>query len=153
MQLTDRDAHAICAKIAQTQYPTAVRDADEPDVLSRPVFQDVLYLAAAGDRKIHATRLAVDVAKLETCLTDCRIVHDRQKARRIRHDGPVKERFVVIEQIDEVDVAIEVSVLLAELQHHAAQLQILGLGDVRHQANEAERLLLVLGKRRRFVER
>ena len=153
LQLADGDARAVCAKVAQAEDAAAVGDADEPNVFLRPVLQNLLHLAAARDRKIHAARLAVDVAELQAGLADGRVVHDRQKARRVRHDGPVEERFVVIEQIDEIDVAIEVGVLVAELHHHATQLQVLGLRDVGHEADEAERLLFGFGEGGRLVER
>ena len=46
----------------------------------------------------------------------------------------------------EVDVAFKVGVLVAELQHHAAQLQVFGLGDVGYEANNSKCLLFGLGK-------
>ena len=116
-------------------------------------FENLLHLAAARDREIHATRLAVDVAELQACLADGRVVHNREKSRRVRHDGSVEEGLVMVEQIDEVDVAIEVRVLLAELHHHASQLQFLGLRYVGYEANQAECLLFGLGEGGRLVER
>ena len=59
----------------------------------------------------------------------------------------------MVEQIDEIDVALEIGVLLAELHHHPAQLQLLGLGHVGDEADQAERLPLRLGEGRRLVER
>ncbi len=140
LQLADGDACAVCAEVAQAENPAAISDTDEPNVLLRPVFQDLLHFAAARDRKIHSARLAVDMAELEASLADGRIIHDRQKARRVRHDGPVEERFVVVEQIYEVDVAIKVRGLVAQLHHHALQLQFLGLCYIGHESNKAERL-------------
>jgi hypothetical protein len=48
----------------------------------------------------------------------------------------------VIEQIDQADVAIEVSHFVPELRHHPAQLNVHGLGDVRHKADNTQRLPL-----------
>ena len=127
LQLADRDACAVCPEVAQAKDSAAIRDADEPDVLLRPVLQNLLHLAAACDREIHAARLPVNVAELQARFADGRVVHDRQKARRVRHDGLVEEGFVVIEQIDEIDIAFEVRRLLTQLHHHALQLQLLGL--------------------------
>jgi hypothetical protein len=59
----------------------------------------------------------------------------------------------VIEQIDEVDVAIEIRGLVPEVHHHAAQLQVLALRHVGHQTDEPERLLFCLGEGGRLVER
>ena len=47
LQLADGDAHAVGAQVAQAEDAAAVGDADEPDVLLRPVSQDLLHLAAA----------------------------------------------------------------------------------------------------------
>src|SRR5713101_4544716 len=93
------------------------------------------------------------MAELQACLADSRVVHNREKSCRVRHDGSVEERFVVVQQIDEVDIAIEVRVLLAELHHHASQLQFLGLRYVRYEPNKAECLLFGLGEGGRFIER
>jgi hypothetical protein len=59
------------------------------------------------------------MAELQTGFADGRVVHNREKARRVRHDGSVEERLVVVEQVHEIDITIEVCVLLAELHHHA----------------------------------
>jgi hypothetical protein len=48
-------------------------------------------------------------------------------------------------QIDEIDIAIEAAILVAEPHHRTAQL--LALGYVGHEANGAECLLLRLGER------
>ena len=112
LQLADRDAGAVGAEVAEAEDAAAVGDADESNVLLRPVLQDLLHLAAARDRQVHAARLPVDMPELQAGLADGRVVDDRQKSRRVRHDGPVEQRFVVVEQIDQVDVAIEVRGLL-----------------------------------------
>ncbi len=122
LQLADGYARAVCAEVAKAKDPAAVRDADEPNVFLRPVFQNLLYLAAPRYRQIHATRLAVDMAELQACFADGRVVHNREKARRVRHDGSVEERLVVVEQIHEVDIAFQIRVLLRELQIHSLQL-------------------------------
>ena len=59
----------------------------------------------------------------------------------------------MVEQIDKVDVAIEIGGLVAELHHYSAQLQILCLGDIGHQADDSKRLLFRLGKGGRFIHR
>ena len=50
----------------------------------------------------------------------------------------------MVEQIDQIDVAIDVSVLVTELHHHPAQLQILSLGHIRYQTNDSQGLFLGL---------
>ena len=48
------------------------------------------------------------MAELETGFPDGRVIHDRQKPRRIGHHSPIEERLVMVEEIDQIDVAIEV---------------------------------------------
>ena len=100
LQLADGDAGAVSAEIAEAKDAPAIRDTDEPDILLRPVSQDLLHAAAARHRQIHAARLAIDVAELETRLSDGWVIDDRQKARRIGHDRPIEERLVMVEEID-----------------------------------------------------
>ena len=146
LQLADRDSGAVCAEVAETEDAAAIGDADESNVFLRPVSQDLLDLAAARHREIHAARLAVDVTELEAGFADGRVIDDRQKARRVGHDRPIEERLVMVEQIDQVDVAVEVGGLVTELHHHPAQLQIFGLGDIGHQADDSQSLLFRLGE-------
>src|SRR5271170_7327253 len=91
-----------------------------PDIFLGPVSQNLLHLAAACHRQIHAARLAVNMAELQASFPDGWVVNDRQKASGVRHDSPIKEGFVVIEQVDQVNVAIKVRILVGELQHHPA---------------------------------
>src|SRR5262249_12512396 len=144
LELPNWNASAVCAQVAEAEDPPAISDADESNVFLRPVPQDSLNLTSTRNRQVHAAGLPVDVAELEAGLPNRRIVHDREEARRIRHHSPIEERFVVVKQIDQVDVAIEVCVLVAELHHHTAELKVLGLGHVRYEANDSERFLLGL---------
>jgi len=73
-----------------------------------PVFQNLPYLVAPRDREIHAARLMIDMVELQTCFAYGRVAHNREKARRVGHDRSIEERFVVVEQIVEMDVAFEV---------------------------------------------
>ena len=92
------------------------------------------------------------MTELEARFADGRVVDDRQKPRRIGHDRPIEQRLVMVEQIDKEDVAVEIGGLVTELHHHPPQLQILGLGNVGHQADEPERLLLGLAKGGGFIQ-
>jgi len=146
LQFADGDAGAIGAQVSKPENAASIRDADEPDILLRPVSQNLLHLTAARYRQVHAAGLAIDVAELETGLPDGRVIDDGQKARRIGHYGPIEKRLVVIEQIGQIDVSIKVGVLVAELPHHPAQLYVQGLGDVGHKADDSERLLFRLAE-------
>src|SRR5215472_5075357 len=92
------------------------------------------------------------MSELEASLADGGVVNDGKKACWVGHERAVKECFVVVEEIDQVDVAFEVRGLLRELRIHALQLEVLGLGYVRHETNETQCLLFGLGKGGRFVE-
>ena len=132
LQFADRDPCAVGAEIAETQDPPAVRDADEPNVLLGPVSQDLFHLAAARHREIHAAGLAVNVAEFQTGLADRRIINDGQKVRRVGHDRPIEQRLIVVEQLYQINIAVEVGRLVAELHPHPVQLHVHALGHVRH---------------------
>src|SRR6202021_2545571 len=78
---------------------------------------------------------------------------NREKARRVGHDGSIKERFVVVEQIDQVYVAFQIGGFLRELQIHALQLDFVGLRYVGNEPNKTECLFFGLGEGGRLVER
>ena len=119
LQLADRNTGAISPQVTKAENATAVGDANKSDVLLRPVPQDLLDLAAAANREIHATRLAIDMTELKAGFADGRVIDDRQKTGRIGHDRPIKERLVMVEEIDQVDVAFEVGGLVTKLHHYS----------------------------------
>ena len=137
LQLSDGDARAICPKISEAEDSAGVCDANEPDIFLWPISQDLLHFAAACDREIHATRLTVNMAELEADFPNGRVVNDGQKASWVGHDRPIEERFIVVEQVDQVNVAIDVAGLVTELHHHPADLLILCFGYVRHEASDS----------------
>ena len=152
LELSDRNTHAVRAEVTETEDAATVGDANEAHILDGPIAQNFLHMATALDRKVHAARAAEDVTKFEARVANGRVVHDGKESRRIGHDRAVEERLIVIEQIDEVDVAVEIRRLVRELQHDAAQLQVFRLGRVGDEADEPERLTLRLGVGRRLVE-
>ena len=85
------------------------------------------------------------MAELQAGLGDGRVVHDGQEPRRVRHQRAVEERLVVVQQADQVDVALQVGGLVPELLQDAAELEVLRLGHVRDQPHQAEGLALRLG--------
>src|SRR5262249_48614675 len=130
LQLADRDAHPVCSQVAKPEDTAGIGYTNKTQVFFRPVLEYVFHSAATCDREIHAAGLAIDVTELQAGFTNRRVINDRQEPRRVRHDGPVEERFVVVEQVHQVDVALQVRGLLRELKVHALQLQVLGLYDV-----------------------
>jgi hypothetical protein len=152
LKLADRDSGAVRAEIAQAEYPAAVGDANEANILVRPVSENLLHPAAALDGQIHPAGLTINVSELEACLTDGGVVYDRKKPGGVRHDGPIKESFIVIEQVDQVNVSLQICVLLAELEHHTLQLKVLALGYVRQKTDQTKLFLFGIRKGRRFIQ-
>ena len=85
------------------------------------------------------------MAELQAGLGDRRVVHDGQETGWVRHQRAVEERLVVVQQLDQVDVALQVRGLVAELLEDAAELEVLRLGRVGDQPHQAEGLALRLG--------
>src|SRR5258707_2769168 len=73
LQLADWDTGAVSPEVSETENAAAVRDTNKPNVLLRPVFQDVLDLAPARHRAIDAARLPVYVAKLKASFANRRV--------------------------------------------------------------------------------
>ena len=117
-----------------------------------PVAQDLLHASLVVDGDVHAARAPEDVVELQAGLADGRVVDDRQEAGGIRHQGAVEQRLVLVEQPDQVDVAIEIGGLVSELLKDAPQLHVLVLDDIRQQTSQAQRLALGECERRGFVE-
>ena len=152
LELADRNAHAVGAEIAEAENALARGGADEAHVRLRPVAQDLLHPPLVLDREIHAARAAEDVAELQAGLADGRVVDDRQEARRIGHRGAVEQGLVVVEQVHEIDVAVEIAGLVPELLQHALELDVLALDHVGQQTGQAQPLALGVRERGRFVE-
>jgi hypothetical protein len=56
----------------------------------------------------------------------------------------------MIEKIDEIDIAIEISDLMTQLLHHAADLQLFIFDDVGQESGEPERVPFLFAKGGRF---
>ena len=144
LELADGDAHAVGAQIPKPEDAPAIGDANHTDVLDWPVAEHFAHMALARDREIHAARAAEDVAEFQAGLADGRIVNDWEKARRVRHHRPVKQRLIMIEQVRQIDVTVEVGGLVTELHHHPPQLKVLAFRGVRNQPDQPEGLLFRL---------
>src|SRR5579864_6993804 len=79
LQLANRDARSVGAKISEAEDAAAVRDADKPDIFLGPAPQNLLHFAAACHRQIHAARLTENMAELQAGFADGWVVNDRQK--------------------------------------------------------------------------
>jgi hypothetical protein len=152
LQLADRNAHAVGAEITQAENALAAGGADEAQVFLRPVAQDLLYPTLVLDRDVHAARPAKDVAEFQAGLADGGVVDDRQEARGIGHQGAIEQRLVVIEEPDQIDVAIDVAGLVPELLQYALELHVLGFDGVGQQPGQLQRFAFGVHEGGRFGE-
>lgn len=65
-QLSDRDTHAMCTEVTQSQYPLAVRDDDRPYVVLGPVLQDIVDVTPIVDAHEETAGPAIDQTELLT---------------------------------------------------------------------------------------
>src|SRR5207344_2176847 len=120
-------------EITQAENALAAGGADEAQVFLWPVAQDLLYPTLVLDRDVHAARPAKDVAEFQAGFADGGVVDDRQEARGIGHQGAIEQRLVVIEEPDQIDVAIDVAGLVPELLPYALELHVLRFDGVGQQ--------------------
>jgi hypothetical protein len=140
LELPDWNAHAIRAQVAHAEDAAAVSHADEPHIFNRPVTQHLLDVPLAADRQVHSARPPKDVVELQAGLRNRRVVHDFEEACRVGHQGAIEERLVRVEQIYQVDKAVEVGGLALELQQDTGELSFNRLRYIGNQTNHAERL-------------
>ncbi len=151
-QFADGNAHAGRAEIAEAENAFAVGDDDHLHVARRPVLQNVFHLAAIIAGNIKTARPAENVAEFLARLADRGRVNDRHHLLQIVHHHAVKQRLVPVLQADDLDVALDVAGLAAEIVHHAPRLLVHGLDVRRQQPAQAERVALRLGEGGAFVE-
>ena len=151
LELADRDAHAVRAQVTQAQDPPARGDTDHPDVADRPVAQHLGHPALVPDRQVHAAGTPVDVAELQARLAHRRVIQNRQEPRRIGHDHLVEQHLIGVQQPDQVDVALQIGRLVAELLQRPPDLGLLAVHPGRQQPGQAERLALGLREGRGLV--
>ena len=101
---------------------------------------------------VHAPRPAKDVPEFQAGLSHRRVVDDRQKPRRVRHQHLVEKRLIGVQQRDQVDVTLQVRRLLAELPQDAQDLVLLVIDAGRQEPGQAQRVALLFGKGRGLVE-
>jgi len=146
LQLSDWNAHAVGAQVAQAEDAAGVGHADEPHLLDWPVAQHLPDVPLTSDRQIHPVRAAQDVVELQAGFADRRVVHDIEEAGRVRHQGAIEQHLVRVEQIHQVDEPFEVCGFFLELQQDPGQL---GFHRLRHVGMSAHVLALTSSASRR----
>ena len=96
LQLSDRDAHAVGADVAEPQNAPASGDANGADIGHRPIAQHLDHAALHVARDIHAKRTPIDMAELEAGLGNGRVIENGDEARRIGHHHVIEEGLVAI---------------------------------------------------------
>ena len=92
------------------------------------------------------------MAEFQAGFADGRVVDDRQEARGIGHQRPVEQRLVVIEQTDQVDVAVDVAGLVPKLLQHALELHVLAFDGIGQEPGQLQRFAFGVRECGRFVE-
>ena len=128
-QLADGNAHAVRAEIAEPQDALAIGDDDHPDVLLRPVGENLRDASAIVWRDEEPFRLADDVRELAAGLADRGRVDPREHFLDVGDNRPVEQMFVPLLHRGERHVAIDVARQPPQRVHHA--IDELGLGGDR----------------------
>jgi hypothetical protein len=79
----------------------------------RPVAQHLPDVPGAADRQIHAVRTAQNFVEFQRGFANLRVIHDLEKASRVRHQGTIEKRLIRLEQIHQVNETFEVVGFLA----------------------------------------
>jgi hypothetical protein len=116
-ELTDGDAHALRAQVAQPENALAVGHDDDPNVFLRPVAQHLRDPTLVLGRDVQAARLSEDVPELGARLTHGGRVDDGHHLVDVVDDRAVEQRLVAVLQGDHEDVLLErVRLVLVVLQ-------------------------------------
>src|SRR5207249_3995670 len=113
-KLPDRNAHAVRAKIAETQNALAIGDDDHANIVVRPVRKDLADMATLGGRYIEPSRTTEDVPILLAGLPDRRRIDDRHQLRQMVDKHVVEQRLIAVLETDEAIVPIEIALLRAD---------------------------------------
>mmetsp|Transcript_15569 Transcript_15569/g.64605 ORF Transcript_15569/g.64605 Transcript_15569/m.64605 type:complete len:213 (+) Transcript_15569:1450-2088(+) len=138
LQLADGYAQAARAEITQAEDAAAVRNHDDLRTWEWPVVTDLAEVVAVGDGEVHALRRAEEASILLARLSNCRRVHDRKQLLHVLLQRAEEERGVMAEQRRQVDVALQIGVLRANLVDHAVDLLLEVFDRRRHEAAQAK---------------
>ncbi len=137
-ELADRNAHAVRAEVAEPEDALAIGHHDHPDVLVRPVAEQLAHPAPVVARDEHPTRPAEDVTVLLAGAADGRGVDQRHQLFEMIDHHAVEQRLVPVLQTHQIAILLERTCLLADVLHHAAHLVALGLESRRQKAAQTE---------------
>ena len=147
--LSDGDAHASRALIAEPEDSFPVADHDAFHIVVARMTQDLIDTIFIRIAEKQASRLSPYLAETLAAFTHGRRVHQRQHLFDVADQERIEKRLVRILQVAEKAVFVEGSRLLRECLHAALNLFIES-PDVRRQVSRAGQIRRVRDRRRLF---
>ena len=95
-EFTNRDTHAVSAKVTKAEYSLAIGGDDDAGPLVRPVLQNFLDSAPVTPGDIKTPGFAVYMLKFLACLTNSGCVNQRHHFFDVIHHNPVKKDLVAV---------------------------------------------------------
>ena len=151
-KLADRNAHAVGAKIAEAQDALAVGHHNQLGGV-RPVSQNRRDTSAIVGADEQAARPLEDVAEPLAGEPDRRGINERLNLVDIVGNDTEEQRLVAVMQRVEGDIFLKVVGLLAQISQHALGLRLNRKHMGRQKSAQTERIALLVGEARAFVEK
>ncbi len=120
-QFADRNAHASCALITQSEDSLVVGGDNQTHVLVGHVLQDVRDAVDVIGRNPDAARMPQNVTELLAGAPDGRRVDDRQQFGEVFDEQAIEERLIAVLQGRQADVLFQVVALrpqVLEFERH-----------------------------------
>ena len=151
-ELAHRNAHTRSAQIAEAQDALAVGDHNDAHILAGPVAENLDNPPLVRSRDEHAPRPAKDVSILLAGLPHRRGVDDGHHLLNMVQHHTVEQGLVPPLEGHHVDISFQVIRFFVKVLHDAQDLLILG-GDIRRQqSSQTQRVPLLVGEGRPFVQ-
>lgn len=145
-QLSDRDAHAADALIAQAEDPLSIGHHDHVDLTLGPVVQHLVKAVPLGVGHEQSPRPPVDLTETLACLPHCGRVDDRQSLGDVVEQNPVEQSLIAVLQRPKIDVLVQIIAASGEFVPAMLGLLFERLHRRRQQTQQTEAPALVLGE-------
>ena len=107
-ELPDRDAHAACALVAETEHALAVADHDRLDRIEARIFQDLLDPVALRPAQKQPARLRPDMTEELAAFADRRGVDERQRLLEMAGQEAIEQGLIGVLQSAQENITLEV---------------------------------------------
>ncbi len=124
-ELSDGDAHAVRAQIAEPKDTLAVGHDNHADIIVRPVGQHIGDMASVVGGDVEPAAPTEDPAELFAGLPDRRGVEHRHQLLEMLHHEAIEERDVPVVQRDEIGVLLDGRRLGANARENTRELFVL----------------------------